>query len=94
MAVTATVSAEDGEDALLTARAESMLAQMSPADRVGQLFLISFQGNATDFESDIVELIHGYRVGGVALSPKHGNFSNEKGVDTPRQVAGLSLIHI
>ena len=89
-AVTATVSAEDGEDALLTARVESILAQMSPADRVGQLFLISFQGSATDFESDIVELIHGYRVGGVALSPKNGNFSNEKGVDTPRQVADLA----
>ncbi|MBP8291987.1 MAG: hypothetical protein KAX65_04390 [Caldilineaceae bacterium] len=89
-AVTATVGAEDGEDALLAARVESILAQMSPADRVGQLFLISFQGSATDFESDIVELIHGYRVGGVALSPKNGNFSNEKGIDTPRQVADLA----
>jgi len=86
---TVTGGAAAPEDALLTARVETLLAQMSPADRVGQLFLISFQGNATDFESDIVELIHGYRVGGVVLSPRHGNFSNEKGIDTPRQVAGL-----
>lgn len=88
-AVTGTVTAAAGEDALLAARVESLLAQMSPADRVGQLFLISFEGSATDFESDIVELIHGYRVGGVVLSPANGNFSNEKGIDTPRQVAGL-----
>ena len=51
---TVTGGAAAPEDALLTARVETLLAQMSPADRVGQLFLISFQGNATDFESDIV----------------------------------------
>lgn len=88
-AITDAAAVEAGTDALLDARVEEMLAQMTPADRVGQLFLISFQGNATDFESDIVELIHGYRVGGVVISPEYGNFSNEKGIDTPRQVASL-----
>lgn len=62
---------------------------MSVADRVGQLFMVGFQGGSAGYESDIAELIYGYRVGGVILSPKNGNFSNERGVDTPRQVATL-----
>ncbi len=68
---------------------DAVVASMSAADRVGQLFLITFQGSDTGFDSDIAELVYGYRVGGVILSPAKGNFSNEKGVDTPRQVASL-----
>lgn len=68
---------------------DEILSSMTVADRVGQLFLITFQGGETGFDSDIAELIYGYRVGGVVLSPANGNFSNEKGVDTPRQVASL-----
>jgi beta-N-acetylhexosaminidase len=75
---------------LLEAQVELLLNRMTPADRVGQLFVISFDGRDTSFESDIVELIHGYRIGGVVLSPAQGNFSNEKGVDTPREVATLA----
>src|SRR5688572_11397196 len=65
------------------------LEPMTVADRVGQLFLIGFSGNNVEFESDIAELVYGYRIGGIVLSPQNGNFSNEKGVDTPRQVATL-----
>lgn len=68
---------------------DAVVASMSAADRVGQLFLITFRGDETGFDSDIAELIYGYRVGGVILSPANGNFSNEKGVDTPREVASL-----
>ena len=75
--------------AVLDAQVDALLAQMSPADRVGQLFVVTFTGNATDFESDIVELIHGYRVGGVVISARNGNFTNGKGTDTPRTVATL-----
>ncbi len=71
------------------AQVEAVVASMSAADRVGQLFLVTFRGSETGFDSDIAELIYGYRVGGVILSPAKGNFSNEKGVDTPRQVASL-----
>ena len=77
-----------GADAM-DARIDEVLSSMSVADRVGQLFLITFDGNDVGFDSDIVELIHGYRVGGVALSPRNHNFRNETGVDTPREVASL-----
>ncbi|MCC6167360.1 MAG: hypothetical protein IT329_09050 [Caldilineaceae bacterium] len=79
----------DAAKLALDAQIDALLAQMSIADRVGQLFLITFQGNDTGFESDIAELIYGYRVGGVVLSARNGNFSNEKGIDTPAQVATL-----
>ncbi|HXF60520.1 MAG TPA: glycoside hydrolase family 3 N-terminal domain-containing protein, partial [Caldilineaceae bacterium] len=74
----------------LDAAVNALLAQMSVADRVGQLFLITFQGSETGFDSDIAQLIYGYRVGGVVLSARNGNFSNEAGIDTPRQVATLA----
>jgi beta-N-acetylhexosaminidase len=78
------------EEDALSAQVEAILAQMSPADRVGQLFVIAFQGSDTSFNSDIAELIFGYRVGGVVLSPRRSNFSNAKGTDTARQVAALT----
>jgi beta-N-acetylhexosaminidase len=68
---------------------EALLAGMSVADRVGQLFLITFRGDEVGLASDITTLINEYRVGGVVLSARNGNFSNEAGVDTPVQVATL-----
>ncbi len=62
---------------------------MSVADRVGQLFVIGFEGGSAGFDSDIAELIYGYRVGGVVLSAQNNNFTNDPSVDTPAQVATL-----
>jgi beta-N-acetylhexosaminidase len=78
-----------GDDGLAL-EVESILANMSVADRVGQLFIVNFEGNDLSAASDIALLIHAYRVGGVAISPQRHNFSNERGVDTPRQVAALT----
>lgn len=77
-------------DQELDARVETIFAGMTVADRVGQLFIVTFQGNDTSFESEITELIYGYRIGGVVLSPENGNFSNQAGTDTPRSVAVLA----
>lgn len=63
---------------------------MSPADRVGQLFVITFEGNQITADSDIVELIHQERIGGVVLSPEKHNFANTKGEQTPLTVARLA----
>jgi beta-N-acetylhexosaminidase len=49
---------------------------MSVADKVGQLFLVTFQGNDASATSDIAALVRDYRVGGVALLPANGNFRN------------------
>jgi beta-N-acetylhexosaminidase len=68
----------------------AVFAAMSPADRVGQLFVITFDGNQISRNSDIVELIYRERVGGVILSPVKHNFTNTKGEDTPTLVARLT----
>ena len=74
----------------LAQEVEKLLGTMTAADRVGQLFIINFEGSDLSSTSDIALLIDGYRVGGVVISPQKLNFSNEKGVDTPRQVAALT----
>lgn len=89
-AILPTAPATDGEAAVLAAQVDALLAQMSVADRVGQLFIIGFEGGSTGLESDVAELVYGYRVGGVVLSPRNNNFVNERGVDTPSQVAALA----
>lgn len=77
-------------DALIDARATQLMSQMNVADRVGQLFVVNFAGRETDFESDIALLIHAYRIGGVVISPRYGNFDNANNSNTPQAVAGLT----
>lgn len=76
-------------EAALEVQVDSLMNELSVADRVGQLFLVVFPGHDTGFESDIAELIHGYRVGGVVLTPRTGNFTNQSNTDTPYAVAAL-----
>ncbi len=75
---------------------------MTVADRVGQLFLITFQGRDVAPDSDIAVLVRDYRVGGVVLLPENTNFRNipivgpaspsveQPMLDTPAQIAELA----
>ncbi len=56
-------------------RARDMLDRMTPEERVGQLFLVTFQGNFADPDTAIYELITRYYIGGVMLSAANDNFS-------------------
>ena len=58
-------------------RAEQLLAQMTPAEKVGQLFLITFDGAEIHENSRIYSLINNYHVGGVVLSASHENFVDD-----------------
>lgn len=64
--------------------------QMTPQERVGQLFIVDFPGEDTSAESAIARLILEYKVGGVLLSESRGNINNHGEVPTPRQVARLT----
>ncbi|MDD4042756.1 MAG: glycoside hydrolase family 3 N-terminal domain-containing protein [Anaerolineaceae bacterium] len=55
-------------------QAEALLARMTPSEKVGQLFLITFDGSEILETSSIVDLISNYHVGGVVLSADHNNF--------------------
>jgi len=59
-------------DAIENAR--QMLAKMSPEERVGQLFLVSFTGSFADQNSQIFDLITNSYVGGVVLQAGNDNF--------------------
>lgn len=76
------------EDAVdFKAEADRLLGQMDVAERVGQLFLVTFQGSSAATETAIAELIQTYKVGGVALLPENDNF-----VSSPE--SALQLAHL
>lgn len=81
------VLAQDTE-ADLDAAVEAVFNQLTPAERVGQLFLVSFQGVDVGAESEIAALIQQYRVGGVYVSAENRNFFNSQ--STPAQVLQLT----
>ena len=56
------------------ASAKRMLAKMTTEERVGQLFLVTFNGSTADQESQVYSLIHDYHVGGVVLQAGNDNF--------------------
>ena len=57
-------------------KARQQLDQLTPQEKVGQLFLVTFEGDQTDPGSAIYKLIANYHVGGVVLNRKNDNFQN------------------
>ncbi len=88
LAVTNSVGAQGidtgGEEAFIA----GLIPRMSPEAKVGQLFVVSFEGADVTAASDVADLILNYRVGGVVLSVEQGNIVNT--VNTPAQVTALS----
>ena len=52
-----------------------LLETLTPEERVGQLFLITFIGTDTSVESQIYNLIANYHVGGIVLQSGNDNFT-------------------
>jgi len=60
-----------------------LLEALTPEERVGQLFLVTFTGKDTGAESPIYDLVTNYHVGGVVLLSENDNFN-----PTPNTVSG------
>lgn len=60
-----------------------LLESLSPEERVGQLFLVTFTGTDTSAESQIYDLVTNYHIGGVVLLAENDNFN-----PTPNIVSG------
>ena len=58
-------------------QAKAILAKMTPEEKVGQLFLVSFDGQNVADTTQIAQLIQDYYIGGVVLSRENNNFSSE-----------------
>jgi beta-N-acetylhexosaminidase len=69
-------------------KAASLLQRMTPEERVGQLFLVTFQGPTALPDSDIYELITDYYLGGVILTRQNDNFTD--GEQTAANAAALT----
>ncbi|MEW6031211.1 MAG: glycoside hydrolase family 3 N-terminal domain-containing protein [Chloroflexota bacterium] len=68
---------------------QNLLADMTPEEKVGQLFLVTFLGTDASETSQIYDLIVNRHVGGVVLQADNDNF-----VDAPDTVAeAYRLIH-
>ncbi|VAW31752.1 hypothetical protein MNBD_CHLOROFLEXI01-1472, partial [hydrothermal vent metagenome] len=55
--------------------AQALLDSMTVEERVGQLFLVTFEGDQATQESDIANLIADYRIGGVVLTASNNNLT-------------------
>lgn len=67
---------------------EAIFNTLTPEERIGQLFLVSFNGADAESNSVIAELIQEYRIGGVVLSAENKNFTNNQ--SAPAQVLALT----
>jgi beta-N-acetylhexosaminidase len=57
-----------------TALAQQMLGEMTPQEKVGQLFLVTFTGATAGEKSQIYDLIVRHHIGGVVLRSENDNF--------------------
>lgn len=68
-------------------KAQNLLEDLTPEERVGQLFLVTFSGPTAGQESQIYDLIANYHIGGVILRQDMDNFS-----DAQATVAGVASL--
>jgi len=54
--------------------AQALLETLTPEEKVGQLFLVTFSGKDVNFETQIYDLITNYHIGGVLLQENSDNF--------------------
>jgi beta-N-acetylhexosaminidase len=70
-------------------KALRLLTTLSPRERVGQLFMVTFQGTEIGPSSTIYELVSEYHIGGVLLRQADGNLIAGQG-----EAAGLNQLSI
>ncbi len=66
--------------------AEAILESMTPEERVGQLFLVTFRGAEITADSQIYDLIVNHHIGGVVLLAENDNFTAPDTVATVHEL--------
>lgn len=67
---------DDGECPATITTPDDLFNCMTPEERIGQLFLVTFEGDSTSSESDIADLILNYHVGGLYLRAANDNITD------------------
>jgi beta-N-acetylhexosaminidase len=75
---------------------QTILSNMTSEEKVGQLFLITFNGSSVDETSQIYDLITNYNIGGVVLLNTNDNFSAEPDtiINTQKLISDLQTIEM
>ncbi len=60
-----------------SSKVQAVLSAMTPEEKIGQLFLVTFQGTNTGTDSQIYDLIANHHIGGVVLQAGNDNFVAE-----------------
>jgi beta-N-acetylhexosaminidase len=68
------IAGVQAEAAFQSSKVDAVLSAMTPEERVGQLFLVTFQGTNTASDSQIYDLIANHHIGGVVLQAENDNF--------------------
>ncbi|MEJ2484104.1 MAG: glycoside hydrolase family 3 N-terminal domain-containing protein [Anaerolineales bacterium] len=58
--------------------ARELLSELTPEERVGQLFVVDFQGSTLTEDSDLFDLITNYHIGGVNLKASNNNIPQDE----------------
>ena len=77
VSILAPVSGAFAQTPVPATKVQAVLASMTPEERVGQLFLVTFRGTDTSSQSQIYDLIVNHHVGGVVLLADNNNFVGE-----------------
>jgi len=73
--------------------AQELLQSMSAEEKIGQLFLVTFEGTSVGEESEIYNLIAEHHIGGVVLLAGNNNFTSEDIISrTQEAIIDLQLI--
>lgn len=87
----APIGAQPASSAAYREEAQALFDSLSPAERVGQLFMVTFQGDTAVSDSEIARLIIDYHVGGVVLLAKNDNITGYGDLnDVPGQIIDLN----
>lgn len=73
-------------------KAQEWLSTMSPEEKVGQLFLVTFDGTDFSAELQIYDLVVNHAIGGVILRVDHNNFNANTIPDAKSLIKGLQTI--
>ena len=69
--------------------AQAIVDKMTPAEKVGQLFVVSFKGSRASLGSDINMLIRQHIIGGVILRPENDNFVSDETLSQARELTTI-----
>ncbi len=58
--------------------ARALLARLTPEERVGQLFVVDFEGNNLEENPELIDLISRYHIGGVNLKASNNNIPQDE----------------